>query len=1372
MLEDTGKRVSVAAYNSAYDPVSNIPIATAATTFDDPDTGISYLLVFHQAIWFGNKLDDTLLCPNQIRANGHRVDDTPQQFSESSLHSIECTTEAGRKVTIPLTLNGVISRFETRRPTRAEIEDGCERIILTNEATWEPYSHRFTEAEESLARHRQVTGVSTENECDHQLLSADIEEDSRRVEENLNRYINMMSSTETTIEEVETMKIVKGEEGEVTGFPEGENGETLYGRMLSAVRQIDDSFEDDAAIFEPDRFASAMTSTQRKHVITPAVLSRRWHIGLKSAEATLKSTTQEGMVSITMPGESRVTRRLNFLRYPRRRLKMFMDTMFAKIKSLRQCVCAQIYTDGYGYDCFYPMRSHSGENVAHTLDRVVRTTGIMDTLFSDGSKEQTEGECAKRALYYHINQLKTDPYTARQNRAEKTVGEVKKGIKFHTRRTGSPKRVWCYCGEWLVAIRRLTAREDLDGRTAHENVLGTTPDISLYLFFDWYQVVWYHDPVAEFPYQKKVLGRWIGVSSEEYRETGTFYILTSKGTVVARKSVWGLSDEDKINPTVVDSVRQLDLDIAVKLGDSVTDEDIDPDIAEGFAEPPLDLFDGPDLVETDEPEDIEQTAAEADERTPEELDEYLTAEVIMPRGGELVKGTVRMRKTDENSLPIGKRNSNPILDTRIYEVEFPDGSSESYSANVIAENIYSQTDAEGRTMALMDEIVDHRSDGRAVKKDDGYLTDKRGRKQMRHTTVGWQLLVKWRDHSTSWITLADAKESNPVEVAEYAVANKLVEEPAFAWWVKKVLRKRDRIIKKVKTKYWLKTHKFGIELPKTVKEALEIDRRTNTTFWRDAIAKEMQNVNVAFDILDSKKDIPVGYKEIKCHIIFDIKMDLTRKARLVAGGHMTEPPKESVYSSVVSRDSVRIAFTLAALNDLEIMSADIQNAYLNAPTSEKVWTTCGMEFGQDAGKPALIVRALYGLRSAGKSFRSHARGVLESAGFKGCLADPDVYMRKAVKKDGSKYWEYVLMYVDDILIVSENPTPVLKHFEETYTLKKGSVKEPDSYLGADIRKYNLEGDGDYSKVRWAMSSDTYVKRAIAEVERELAEVDQRLQTRVETPLSSGYRPELDSTPELDARRLNYYQGLIGVLRWICELGRVDILYSVSIMSSYLASPRKGHLDQVFHIFAYLKKYNRSSMVFNDIVPDFDDAMFNDSDWAESYPDAREPIPPNAPEARGKSITMTAFVDADHAGCRVTRRSHTGFFVFINKAPILFFSKRQNTVESSTFGSEFVALRLVTDAIEGLRYKLRMMGVSIDGATNVFCDNESVVRNSTAPESTLKKKHNAICYHRVREAQAAGIIRVAHHVGRKNLADIATKSLPGPTLRSLVARILY
>jgi len=233
------------------------------------------------------------------------------------------------------------------------------------------------------------------------------------------------------------------------------------------------------------------------------------------------------------------------------------------------------------------------------------------------------------------------------------------------------------------------------------------------------------------------------------------------------------------------------------------------------------------------------------------------------------------------------------------------------------------------------------------------------------------LNVQWKDGSSDWVPLKDLKESYPIQVAEYAVANKLAEEPAFAWWISDVLRKRDRIISKVKSRYWKRTHKYGIRLPKLVQEALKLDGETGTDFWHKAIEKEMTNIMPAFEFPEDEK-VPTGYQHIDCHMVFDIKLDLTRKAWFVAGGHQTDPPKELTYSSIMSKDSVCIIFTLATLNDLSILSADVQNAYLNAPTKERVYTTAGPEFGPSRmGKPVLIVRALYGLKSSGARWHDH-----------------------------------------------------------------------------------------------------------------------------------------------------------------------------------------------------------------------------------------------------------------------------------------------------------------------------------------------------------------------------------------------------------------
>ena len=283
--------------------------------------------------------------------------------------------------------------------------------------------------------------------------------------------------------------------------------------------------------------------------------------------------------------------------------------------------------------------------------------------------------------------------------------------------------------------------------------------------------------------------------------------------------------------------------------------------------------------------------------------------------------------------------------------------------------------------------------------------------------------------------------------------------------------------------------------------------------WCDAICKEMGNVRPAFEVFEGTKDhFPLGYQFMKCHMIFGVEFGETfrRKAWLVAGCHMTETLATLTYSSVVLRDSVRIALTLAALNDLQVMSCDINNAYLTADCREKIWTYAGPEFGSEQGCITFVKKALYGLKS-------------------------------------------------------------------------------------------------------------YVH---------------------------------------------------------------------------------------------------------------------------------------------------------HTGDKVTRRSQTGILIFLNCAHIIWYSKRENTIEMSTFGSEFIAMKMAVEQIESLWYKLSMLGVPLEGPTNVFYDNEAVFNNTSQPDSTLKKKHMSICYHCCIEAIACRTIRICKEGKLTNLSALFTKPLTRFTRENLLDCFTY
>ena len=201
---------------------------------------------------------------------------------------------------------------------------------------------------------------------------------------------------------------------------------------------------------------------------------------------------------------------------------------------------------------------------------------------------------------------------------------------------------------------------------------------------------------------------------------------------------------------------------------------------------------------------------------------------------------VTKRLKDASGIPIGMADQNPLLDTRMYEVEFADGEKASLVANYIAENLFAQVDDDGNRQVLMNEIIDYRTNRTELKQQDAFIITKTGTKRRQETTKGWELLIEWKDGSTNWVSLKDRKESYPVEVAEFALATCISMEPAFAWWVPFVLKKRNRILAKVKSKYWLRTHKFGIRIPKSVEEAKKIDEQNGDTLWWDAICKEMK----------------------------------------------------------------------------------------------------------------------------------------------------------------------------------------------------------------------------------------------------------------------------------------------------------------------------------------------------------------------------------------------------------------------------------------------------------------------------------------------------------------------------------------------------
>jgi hypothetical protein len=276
-------------------------------------------------------------------------------------------------------------------------------------------------------------------------------------------------------------------------------------------------------------------------------------------------------------------------------------------------------------------------------------------------------------------------------------------------------------------------------------------------------------------------------------------------------------------------------------------------------------------------------------------------------------------------------------------------------------------------------------------------------------------------------------------------------------------------------------------------------------------------------------------------------------------------------------------------------------------------------------------------------------------GFKPTHADADVYMRRHPCNGGTPYYKYLLVYVDDVLVVSHAPEELMKQIGSKFEIKNGKYGPPTSYLGAGISKVQLSN----GKECWSLDSKKYVKAAVDIVRGLLAKDGRELKTsksKHEGPMPINYEPELDSTPHCDEEHASRYRQIIGILRWAIKLGRIDILTEVSLLSQYQADPQEGHLEALYWIINYLHRYPMQRLILNHTMPEVDESVFCHGDWKDFYGNVIEEDPPNMPVPLMNPIQMSCFVDADHAGNKVTRRSHTGVFILLNNTPVIVFSK--------------------------------------------------------------------------------------------------------------------
>ena len=423
---------------------------------------------------------------------------------------------------------------------------------------------------------------------------------------------------------------------------------------------------------------------------------------------------------------------------PQLRGIVYTSTMHGHFKSLDGNKYAQIFATEDYFAAAYPMESKALAGDA--LKEFIADYGMPDKIIMDGAGEQT----GKRSTFmeqvwkHHIDYHVTEPEQYNQSRVEGVIREIrKKWFRVMTKKY-VPKRLWDYGLRWVVEIMQRMASDagTLHGRTGLEKVTGETPEISKYIDFGFYDPCWYKENAGM---GETKMSWWLGVS----QKTGSlmsFWVLMLSCRVVSRTSVQRITnlelreETNKRQMTAFDdAVQEYLRDYNHVLNDGGKSEpydwsthpfEDDPDFQEEFE----DAVSNPEVKETDEL------------FTPDTYDQYLQMELALPQGDSLEPRLAKVTKRlkDANGIPIGTADQNPLLDTRMYEVEFADGEKASLVANYIAENLFAQIDNEGNWQVLINEIIDYQTNGTELKQQDAFITTKMGTKRRQETTKGWE----------------------------------------------------------------------------------------------------------------------------------------------------------------------------------------------------------------------------------------------------------------------------------------------------------------------------------------------------------------------------------------------------------------------------------------------------------------------------------------------------------------------------------------------------------------------------------------------------------------------------------------------------------
>ena len=1018
-------------------------------------------------------------------------------------------------------------------------------------------------------------------------------------------------------------------------------------------------------------------------------------------QLTFGATTQYYR-SIASPSRIRDTKKTQYpaANVDRRHEAVATDTIFSDTIAIGGKRCAQIFVGRKSrfIDIF---GCKTDKDFVNCLEDVIRKRGAMDMLINDRAQAEISNRVLDILRAYRIKDWQSEPHYQHQNFAERYIQEVKRHTNWVLNWSGAPPETWLLIFHYIAYILNRTALRVLGDRTPYEYLIGHTPDISVLVQFTFWELCIIKDYTSSggnFPScQNEITVRFVGFS-ETVGHSATFMVYNEE-----TKQVLYRSQVKKIDPT---SAQAKD---SPKPRGSPDDPDI-PQVVKACSD---DGYSDGYRVATLVPGEL---IGRSFLMEPDEDGQRFRAEIV-----QCVEEYEGQLKDEPDRIKFRCKVGDVVLDKLV-------------AYNEMMEFIEEQEMNEDGTWRFR-RIVGHRQ--------------RKGRQA--------EVLVLWESGEQTYEPIRNIYAADRYLLAEYARDNDLLDK----WDSKSLKLKRAAadsrnlitMVNKAKLKSFhsAPVYMYGYEVPRNHAHAMELDRRNGNTKWRDSEALEIAQVQEysTFEDLGHKSTsrAPSDFKKISLHFVYAVKHDGRHKSRIVAGGHLTDTPVESVYSGVVSLRGVRIVVFLAEHNDLELWQTDIGNAYLESTTKEQVYVIAGPEFGELEGHVFLIRKALYGLKTSGLRWHERFSDVLHDMGFKPCRAEPDIWMRPAGSQssDVPPHYEYIAVYVDDLTIASKNPKAITDSLTNKYGFKLKGTGPIKYLLGCDYWP-NEQGILCYGP-----------KKYIEKMVQSYVQLFGQQPKQYDSPLERNDHPELDTSDFLNSEDTRIFQSMIGAAQWAIQLGRFDIAVHVMSLSSFRAKPRIGHLARIKRIYGYLSKMRHATIQVRTQLPDTSRLTFMDYDWSKTvYADSKEQLPTDAPPPRGKPVQLITFADANLFHDQASGKAVTGILHFLNRTPFDWFAKKQNTVETATFGSEASAARTACDQIRANKLTLLYLGVPLHGDCILNGDNQSLVNGTTMPHGKLHQRHHMLSFHSVREAIATGAVRYRHISGSINIADILSK----------------